>query len=339
MSSLSEIVRRITPSGGAVLAVGMGVLALTATQAGVGDGAQVEASRAPVEASPPTVEASPVPDEVSPPWGYQGHEMATRAAVAILPQEVPDFFRGAGDHLVYLSPEPDRWRISRYPELHRAGDYEHYVDLENLPDGALGARDRFSYLERLHDAGVTAREAGLLPFRIVELHQRLTSLWARWHAEDDPDRRRFIEARIIDDAGVLGHYVTDASQPHHTTIHFDGWDADAPNPEGFSEERGFHSRFETRFVNAHINADDIARLLPAEPRTVDGPVQAAVLDHIMASHAKLDALYRLDRDVGFDAGSPPHPEAKAFAAERLAEGSEMLATLWWSAYRAGRDSR
>ncbi|NNF14351.1 MAG: hypothetical protein HKN72_14065 [Gemmatimonadetes bacterium] len=278
-------------------------------------------------------------DPRTPPWGYKGHEMATQAALGILPQTVPDFFVNASDQLIYLSPEPDRWRIRAYPELDRAGDYDHYVDLENLPDGALDARDRFSYLGRLHDAGVSAREGGLLLFRIVELHQRVASLWERWHAEDDPDRRRFIEARLIDDAGVLGHYVTDASQPHHTTIHFDGWDSDAPNPEGFSVERGFHARFETRFVNAHITLDDIVSRLPPAPRTLDGQARPAVVEHILASHARLGTLYRLDRDAGFNAGQSPHPDAKAFAAERLAAGAEMLATLWWSAYVAGTEGR
>mgnify|MGYP002622525019 CR=1 FL=1 len=274
-----------------------------------------------------------------PPWGYQGHEMATRAALSILPADVPAFFHDAGDQLVYLSPEPDRWRIRAFPELDRAGDYDHYVDLENLPEGALDARDRFAYLARLHDAGVSAREGGLLLFRIVELHQRVVSLWERWHAEEDPRRRAFIEARIIDDAGVLGHYVTDASQPHHTTIHFDGWAKEASNPEGFSTERGFHAQFETRFVNAHVTVEDLTRGLPAAPRSLQGPARPAVLEHILEAHARLETLYRLERDVGFAATGEAHPEAKAFAVERLGAGSEMLAALWWSAYLQGRDGR
>lgn len=275
----------------------------------------------------------------APPWGYRGHEMATRAAMDILPETVPAFFRDAGEQLEYLSPEPDRWRISAFPEMDRAGDYDHYVDLENLPEGALDAADRFAYLRVLFDAGVTPREGGFLLFRIVELHQRLSSLWDRWHGETDPRRRRFIEARIIDDAGLLGHYVTDASQPHHTTIHFNGWDRNAPNPENYSTEPGFHGRFETAFVNAHLSVDDIAARMPDEPRSFPTPVRGEVLDFILASHAEVETLYRLDRDVGFSAGRPPAPEAKAFAASRLAAGSEMLASLWWSAFLHGRSSR
>lgn len=289
-------------------------------------------------AAAPEAEASP-PVEAEPRWGYQGHEMATRAALGILPDALPAFFRDAGDQLVFLSPEPDRWRIADFPEMDRAGDYDHYVDLENLPDGALDAPDRFAYLRSLYDAGVTARESGFLLFRIVELHQRLVSLWERWHEEDDPQRRRFLEARIIDDAGVLGHYVTDASQPHHTTIHFDGWNRSAPNPEGFSVDRGFHSRFETRFVNAHISVDEISERLPDRPRALGEPSRAAVHDFILASHAEVETLYRLDRDVGFATRGQADPRAEAFAAERLAAGSEMLATLWWSAFLQGRSRR
>ena len=78
----------------------------------------------------------------------------------------------------------------------------------------------------LYEAGIERpeRDAGFLPFRIVELYQRIVSGWLRWRAEEDPLRRSWIEQRIVNDAGILGHYVTDASQPHHTTIHFNGWD-------------------------------------------------------------------------------------------------------------------
>ena len=269
------------------------------------------------------------------PWGFAGHEMAARAAVAALPPEMPAFFREAGPQLAYLDPEPDRWRVREQREMNEAFAYDHYVDLENVPEGALDAPDRFTYLRLLYEAGLERpeREAGLLPYRIAELYQRTVNGFRRWRAEEDRERRGWIEERIVNDAGILGHYVTDASQPHHTTIHFNGWDADTPNPEGYTRDTGFHARFERYFVEAHVTYAHVAGSMPADSLPlVAGSVREAVLRHILEAHAEVETLYRLDRDVGFDPEKPADPAARDFAAARLAAGARMLAALWWSAW-------
>ena len=279
------------------------------------------------------------------PWGFAGHEMAARAAVAMLPPEMPAFFRSAGEQLVHLNPEPDRWRVREQREMDRAFAYDHYIDLENVPDGALDAPDRFSYLRLLYQAGLERpeRDAGFLPYRIVELYQRTVNGLRRWREEQDRERRRWIEERVVNDAGILGHYVTDASQPHHTTIHFNGWDLETPNPEGYTRDNRFHSRFERHFVEAHVTEADLVGHLPAEPLpSVAGAVRDAVRRHILESHAEVETLYRLDRDVGFDPEKPAAPAARDFAAGRIAAGARMLAVLWWSAWvesASGPESR
>jgi len=171
-------------------------------------------------------------DDPTPPrWGSVGHEMAARTATAALPSAMPAFFRGAADQLVYLDSEPDRWRNFELREMDQAWSYDHYVDLENVPDGALDTPDRFEFLKALYDAGLEKpeRDGGFLPYRIIEVYQRVVTEWRMWRSEDDTQKKQWIEARILNDAGILGHYVTDASQPHHTTIHFNGWSAGAPN--------------------------------------------------------------------------------------------------------------
>lgn len=270
-------------------------------------------------------------------WGFTGHEMAARAAHRTLPEDMPAFFRSAGEQLVYLDPEPDRWRDAALAEMDQAWNYDHYIDLENVPEGALEAPDRFVFLKALYAAGLDKpeRDVGFLPYRIVELHQRLTTEWRLWSAEGNPQRRRWIEARIINDAGILGHYVTDASQPHHTTIHFNGWSRDVPNPEGYSEDRTFHARFERDFVDAHVTQRDVDRLVASQPSLVRGNVRPAVLDYIRVTFDNLDELYRLERDVGFDPDAPLRPATRDFAAERLAAGASMLAILWRSAWEEG----
>ena len=271
-----------------------------------------------------------------PPWGFVGHEMAAGVAVAALPDDMPAFFRDAGPQLVHLNPEPDRWRVWEQREMDQAFSYDHYVDLENLPDGALDAPDRFEYLAMLYDAGTG--EAGArrgVPARFGSSSSTSGSspAGAGGGPRKAPERREWIEERIVNDAGVLGHYVTDASQPHHTTIHFNGWDLETPNPEGYTRDNQFHARFERFFVEAHVTRGDVAaHANDGPPRSVAGSAREAVLAHIQESHAEVETLYRLDRDVGFDPEQPADPAAKDFAAVRLAAGADMLAALWWSAW-------
>ena len=268
-------------------------------------------------------------------WGEDGHRMAARAAAETLPSGIPAFFTGAAEQLVYLDPEPDRWRVSTLREMDQAFSYDHYIDLENIPAGALDAPDRWVFLARLYDAGLERpeRDGGFLPFRIVELYQRLTTEWRLWRAERDPQRREWIQQRIVDDAGVLGHYVTDAANPHHSTIHFNGWNAAAPNPEGYTTDDGFHWRFESEFVRAHVRYEDVRPRVPAAARDLAGGARAAVMDHIQASNGLVDTLYRLDKEVGFDPSGPLRPQTRDFAADRLAAGAAMLRDLWWSAWQ------
>jgi hypothetical protein len=275
------------------------------------------------------------------PWGFIAHEMAAREAVRALPGTMPAFFRAAGDQLVYLDPEPDKWRNYDMREMDQAFSYDHYIDMENVPEGALDAPDRFTYLAALYEAGLPKpeRDAGFLPYRIIELYQRVVTEFRMWRNETDPTKRGWIEQRIINDAGVLGHYVTDASQPHHATIHFNGWNSsDAfgnawPNPEGYAGGSDFHSRFERYFVEAHVNQEDIHRQMPGSaPVNIAGQAREGVLQHIAESSANVETLYRLERDIGFDPEGPLNAETRDFAAERLASGGAMLSVLWWSAW-------
>lgn len=268
-----------------------------------------------------------------PDWGARGHEAAARAAVTNLPAGLPAFFRASTDQLVYLNPEPDRWRDGASAAMDEAFKYDHYIDFEVIPPAALQAPDRFSFLQEIQRTTSLerpARDAGLLPYRILELYQRLVTGFRQWRTTDDSRRRDWIEQRIIQDAGVLGHYVTDGSNPQHTSVHHNGWAAGYPNPRGYTTERRFHSRFESRFVEAHITSADLVARIAAEPRRLED-VRTDVLSYLRASHAQLDRLYQLEQEQPFgrETSSPAHHE---FAVQRLVAGAEMLRAMWWSAW-------
>jgi hypothetical protein len=246
---------------------------------------------------------------------------------------MPAFFMDAGDQLEYLGPEPDRWRSQELKEMDDAWEFDHYIDLENVPEGALDASDRYEFIAALNAAGIHRPQqfVGFLPWRILEVYQRLLTELAIWRNTPEGPQRRFVEARVLNDAGILGHYAADAAQPQHTTIHFNGWAEGSPNPRGFTTARDFHSRFESAFVQAHITLQDVEALMAPTPMEIQD-AREAIWVHVRASNATVERMYELELRYGFDPEGPAESAVTDFVAQRLAAGAEMLRALWWSAW-------
>jgi hypothetical protein len=267
-------------------------------------------------------------------WGDHGHQLSGRAAALKLPPRMPGFFRRAVNQLAYLNPEPDRWKDRVEADLDKAlnsaASPDHYIDLELVPEAAFAAVNRYDFAAELIKAEKLPTAAGFSPYRMLEMFQRLRIGFRLWRAEKDAAKRIWIEQRIINDAGILGHYVSDGANPHHTTIHHNGWVGD--NPKGytvFTRERGFHFRFEEEYVQTHIQLKDVLPLIgPA--RVLENP-RAGIRDFLRRSNALVEELYILDQREPFG-GATVSPDHKRFAAARLAAGAEMLRDLWWTAW-------
>ncbi|MBL0172989.1 MAG: hypothetical protein IPP90_20245 [Gemmatimonadaceae bacterium] len=269
-------------------------------------------------------------------WGDVGHRLTGLAAAQRLPEEMPQFFRAASQQLAYLNPEPDRWkdRAERTldPALEGGTSPEHYIDMDlvapSVLAAALAAPNRFGYADTLRQAGAAASTMGLLPFEMLELAQQLRGDFRLWRIAPDSTTRAWIESRIIDDAGILGHYVADGSNPHHTTKHHNGWVGE--NPKGYTSDNRFHSRFESAFVQAHIKLPDVLAGMSHDARVLPN-LREAIVTYLTTSFGQLDRLYELDRASPFQPETST-PEQKAFASARLAAGAEMLRDIWWTAW-------
>jgi hypothetical protein len=264
-------------------------------------------------------------------WGEAGHKLSGRAAATALPKEMPKFFRKATNQLEYLNPEPDRWRSRVHSEMDAAFSYDHFIDMEMVPTAAFDAKDRYAYLVALYQAGIKKPEvAGLLPFHIMELYERLRAEFYLWRNAKDKQTREWIEERIINDAGTLGHYVSDGANPHHTTVHYNGWNKDYPNPNNYTTDDTFHRRFETEFVRKNVTIKDLLPRINKQPRTLDNP-RAEVLKYLRDSNSQVTRLYEIDKRNAFNEQTTA-PENKEFAIERLVAGVQMLRDLWWTAW-------
>lgn len=274
-------------------------------------------------------------------WGDHGHTLVNEAATFAVPSEMPVFFHRAYPRLVYLGFEPDRWRRGG-ESLDSVSAPDHVLDLEIVQELELPER-RHDYIDLLVESGTLERRGlgvsapGFAPWRIAELCDLLELQWRTWRRTDLlPHERAQIEETIIFHSGILGHYVADAANPHHATIHYNGW-LGVPNSEAFATDCSTHFRFETGFVSRAMTVEDVVAKLssPARRRTYF----PAALELLRESNAEVRTLYRIDRDGGFGPRLGT-PEAREFTAGRLAAGASLLRDLWWSAWvRSGEHRR
>lgn len=280
-----------------------------------------------------------VPSEPSLQWGYNGHRLTNVEAHRALPDELPAFFRQGGERLAGLASAPDRWKMRELPHLKDTTKVDHYLSLEQLEGHEL-PENRFEFLRMVEhdglDGGRDPQYVGMLPYRMAELYENLTLDFALWRQStrlfgpDHPTTLGYQED-ALHDAGLLGHYVGDAAQPLHATVHHDGWDASkAGNPEGFRTRRGLHSEFETALVNRVANPSEIQAHI-ADPHAYRGNPLDWARDFVAESNRQVVPLYRLEAQGQLD---PDHPgqEGVAFVNERLAKGAQNLRDLWYSAW-------
>lgn len=268
-------------------------------------------------------------------WGDAGHRMTGEAAALSMPGSTPEFFRKASRQLSYLNPEPDRWKDRAERDQDRAldGAYnaDHFIDTEMAPPAvlaaALKAPHRYAYADTLRKAGVDATVFGYLPFAILERAQMLRVDFRNWRAAPD-SVKPMIEARIIDDAGVLGHFVADGANPLHASDQYNGWTRD--NPNGYATDKQTHARFESGYVGAKIKLADIMARMDTSARVLPD-LRAAVIAYLAESNAQVEPLYKLDKVSRFDTNTTSAAN-KAFVTDRLAFGAKMLRDIWWTAW-------
>ena len=277
------------------------------------------------------------------PWGNEGHSAINRVAAEKLPADVPAFLRLAADQLAYLGPEPDRWRAQSELALKLSQEPDHFINLERV-EGMTLPPDRYSFYRELEvKRAITPGQpdsllpdnVGLQPYIAMEVFGRLVVAFREYRrALRDHHDQRFAESNAIFYAGWLGHYVGDAANPLHTTIHHNGWIG--PNPNGYTTANTIHWKMEGTFVAANPQLLHFADLVPATPRVLADPFHD-YLAFLRSSHQYVEKVYQLEKAGGFD--GPGTPDSREFIRQRLAAGAQMLRDLWYTAWiQSGQES-
>jgi hypothetical protein len=288
-------------------------------------------------------------------WGATGHRLIGLLAIESLPEEIPGFLRGsqAATMIAEIGREADRSKGAG--TTHDAErDPGHFINLDDK--GRVAGKlaldalppTREAYDTLLRAAGSDQYKAGYVYYAIIDGWQQLAEDFAHWRADDAAARmakrpgdrawfardRRLRELLTIRDLGYWSHFVGDASQPLHVSMHYNGW-GPFPNPEGYTTATTLHAFFEGAFVRNAVSLGDMrAHLTPY--RDCRCSIGARVAAYIGATHAQVVPLYALAKAGGFRDGDP---RGKDFAAARLAAASAELRDMIVAAWRESLDGK
>jgi hypothetical protein len=297
-------------------------------------------------------------------WGVRGHTLANLAAVEGIPQDGPSFLRAQKLYVGHLGTIPDTWRSQSEPYLRISEDANHgwYTEgFDFIPDPP---HSRTEFTLRVYDEYLkfktkdperakllNIRYTGLQAYSIIEGYERMKAGMRLYRAVSSSDQSRpfnlatqyaaispafrdpsqVLQMLAMDIAfymGWLGHYVADAAQPLHNSIHHDGWSGE--NPKGYTRDPNIHGKFETRYVELiAVSEADLMQYVPKEPKHL-GEVWKAVLNHSLEARDSTEAVYQADLRGGFD--KKDDAEARKMTHKRLAAGAAFLRDLAYTAW-------
>jgi len=286
-------------------------------------------------------------------WGATGHEWISGLAIEKLPDDVPAFVRSpeAIAEISVMGRELDRSKGSG--ETHdKERDPGHYVDLADdgkvmgiLPLDKLPVT-REAYDTQLRAGGSTQYKAGYLSYAIVDGWQQIRKDFGYWRAAGmgaetatTPEERAWFESDrrlreklTLRDIGIWSHYVGDASQPLHVSVHYNGWGA-FPNPEGYTTKK-IHASFEGAFVRRNLAREAVAKGVNPYAACACS-IEEKVRQLLLASLAEVATLYEVEKRGWLKAGDLRGIE---FATRRLALGAEFARDMIYMAWISSADS-
>ncbi len=263
------------------------------------------------------------------PWANKTHYLINEAALAKLPEDFPSFLKQEKPWIIYLGPEPDRWRAPDAYTLKKDADPDHYIDLDKIEKSDI-RRDRFRYMKAIQRRNLDLDGVGFLPFAIIETYEKLLVSFKEYRRNHSPEKKKSIERNIAYYAGLLGHFAGDGSMPLHLTKNYDGWIG--PNPNGYATSE-IHGPVES-YADTILGLDGLLPLIKS-PRILDNPFDA-VIEYLYSSSTKIEELYQLHKEGAFKE-NPLNPKGKEFIYGSVSRGSQMLLDLWYTAYIKSKD--
>tara|TARA_B110001469_G_C9628967_1_gene314362 strand:- start:222 stop:1184 length:963 start_codon:yes stop_codon:yes gene_type:complete len=260
------------------------------------------------------------------PWGFYAHKRVNRYAVFTLPEELIGFYKKHIDYLTEHAVDADKRRYAVKEEAPR-----HYIDIDHygenpfeiMPRKWNDAVDKFS-----ED---TLLAYGIVPWYIQTVYNRLVKAFEQKDIN-----------YILKNSADLGHYVSDAHVPLHTTKNYNGQ---------LTNQKGIHAFWESRLPE--LFADDYDYLVGTaeyQYSVLDVAWQAVessfnALDSVLGFEKQLAQEFEQDKQYAYeqrgaktikvksaDFSAAYHLKLDGMVERRLRLSITTIGNLWYSAW-------
>lgn len=231
-------------------------------------------------------------------WSRRGHAIVCETAAYLTE---PAFLKKHSFDLGYYCNVPDL--IWKKPEFYKVEWTNHFMNMENFIDAIKDSSElkrSYSLAREKFDSEYPQlkQTTGRAFWRIQELEQLLekTSSLLKT-AEFEKEARHKAQADWILQAGALGHYIGDLSQPFHVTQEYDGLKAG---------QKGIHAFFEEDLIDELYGkglGSEVMKVAknhwPAyHKKAAKKSVLDLVIELMETSNKKIDTILALDKKIG-----------------------------------------
>jgi len=260
------------------------------------------------------------------PWGFYAHKRVNRYAVFTLPEELVGFYKKHIDHLTEHAVDADKRRYAIKEEAPR-----HYIDIDHYGENPFEIMPRkwTDAVEKFSED--TLLTYGIVPWHIQTVYKRLIKAFE----EKDIDY-------ILKNSADLGHYVSDAHVPLHTTENYNGQ---------LTNQKGIHAFWESRLPE--LFADDYDYLVGTaeyQYSVLDVAWQAVEssfnsLDSVLLFEKELSREFEQDKQYSYekrgtktikvksaDYSLAYHTKLDGMVERRLRLSIIAIGNLWYSAW-------
>jgi hypothetical protein len=259
------------------------------------------------------------------PWGFFGHKMINRNAVFLLPPEMMILYKPHLDYITEHAVDPDKRRYAVKEEGPR-----HYIDLDHFhPWDSIPS----SYKKAIEKYGEDSlARHGIVPWWIQTMTSRLTKAFEL--------KDKFA---IIKLSAELGHYISDAHVPLHTSSNHNGQLTNQHGIHGFWESRVPELFAEAEFDLIVGKAQYIKSISNLAWRVVRQ--SAAAADTVLGFEMVLNNKFRPDAKYSFEMrngiimrqystaySKAYHQMLQGMVERRMRESILATASLWYTAW-------
>jgi hypothetical protein len=260
------------------------------------------------------------------PWGFYAHKRVNRYAVFTLPEELVGFYKKHIDHLTEHAVDADKRRYAIKEEAPR-----HYIDIDHYGENPFQEMPRkwTDAVEKFSEDTLLAY--GIVPWHIQTVYNRLVKAFQEKNID-----------YILKNSADLGHYVSDAHVPLHTTENYDGQ---------LTNQKGIHAFWESRLPELFaVDYDYLVGTAEYQYSVLDVAWQAVEssfnsLDSVLLFEKELSREFEQDKQYSYekrgtktikvksaDYSLAYHTKLDGMVERRLRLSIIAIGNLWYSAW-------